>query len=198
MCSKYFSIDAGKQVEICPNGINFLCTSGACIIDRYQGITICMNKTKTQGSLPKACTGDADCVIESSGSRYTTGCNCGINPYSQAYCNLAPGDSDFVNLNMFFKEWLLSKNVANCNTDRRVSQKCIQTYASKQNYARYNYYSQKVNNYTLIQNNDECIKRIFTSEYWQAYETFKSYQTKEKDESFGRSLVVLMGIWLLG
>lgn len=191
-CIKYFSIPAGKSVVDCINGINLLCQYGACQTDRIAGNNYCTKNTTTQGSLPKPCDGDADCVFDT----FTSGCRCGLNPMSQAYCNLAPGDPDFKSLISLSQLWLNSKNVTKCNTERRLSSKCIHTYADSRFYSSYEYYHQKVLNYPKIQSNDDCIKKIFTSDYWAAYTKYMSYKVKSHHDSFSLLLTGL-GLWLV-
>jgi hypothetical protein len=115
---------------------------------------------------------------------------------SQAYCNLAPGDPDFKSLISLSQLWLNSKNVTKCNTERRLSSKCIHTYADSRFYSSYEYYHQKVLNYPKIQSNDDCIKKIFTSDYWAAYTKYMSYKVKSHHDSFSLLLTGL-GLWLV-
>lgn len=193
-CTKYFSLPGGTSIETCNNQTNLLCGSASCQIESNTGVIMCVDALNSSASLPLACNGNQDCVINDNGFSYTTRCICGINPYAQSFCNLAPGDEDFMKLVELYKQWISSNNVTKCNTMRRISLPCIQTYASPSFFAKFNYYYLRVQNYPLIQNNDECIQDIYNAEYYQALAVFNSYQESESSSSFGEFLVAYIGM----
>lgn len=193
-CIPYFSLTGGTTIETCNSQTNLLCESASCQVESNTGVIICVNAINSSSTLPLACNGNQDCVINDNGFTYTTRCICGINAFAQSFCNLAPGDADFMTLVKLYKEWINSSNVTMCNTMRRISLPCIQTYASPSFFAKFNYYYLRVQNYPLLIKNDQCIMDIYNNEYYEALNVYLSYQESEESSSFAGVLVACIGL----
>ncbi|OMJ82774.1 hypothetical protein SteCoe_16421 [Stentor coeruleus] len=189
VCTEIFSFDAGSLVDECDNNISLLCKSGYCIPD-LSGDNICVGIYPTNGSLPKKCSNNGDCVINDPVLSYTTTCDCGYNTNSDAFCGLGPGDKYFVDMIDLYKIWLNSKNVTNCNTKRRLEKSCYEFYGGNELAINLTYYSLLYSNYAGVQENDKCVKEIYMSDYWNAYEDFISQPVPEKKKSSAVILVL--------
>lgn len=192
-CVPYFTLESGSLVNNCINNINLLCTSGSCRSNSDASYSCVSNKASAQ-SLPIQCQGNQDCVINDGNITYTTRCICGHNQLAQAFCGLAPGDKDFVQLMSLYKSWVTSKYVTNCNTERRLMMPCIQTYSNPEFYAKINYYTLKVENYPLLINNDECVQQIYHSDYYNALALYNSYQEESDSSSFASILIPILSV----
>ena len=198
VCTKYFTIAGLQPINYCNDGgLNFLCASGACQIITSTGATLCVNALPTNGTLPKLCTNNDMCAINDGGTKYTTVCNCGFNQNSSSYCNLAPGDSDFVSYITYMKTWLKSSNVEKCHSTRRISPACIETYSTEGFYANLTYFQASVAYYPTIQSNDQCIKNIYTSKYWAAESSYQSLLPKPSKKHSDSLYLVIFGIFLI-
>jgi hypothetical protein len=196
LCTKLSSLPSGTVVETCNNNINLMCVSSYCITNS-SNINICVDKTQTNGTVPKQCTYNGDCLVGSGNMIYSTICSCGYNPYANSYCGLASGDEDFVNLVSLMNQWLTSTNVTKCNTKRRLEPACINKYASQNLAINLTYFYQNYINYPNIQENDQCIKTIYTSDYWNAYQAYISQFTPKPKSSHALVLAIVPFLYLL-
>jgi hypothetical protein len=93
----------------------------------------------------------------------------------------------------YLAKWLSSSAVAKCNTARRMAAHCQQAYWDEDSYLGLSYYKAYVDNYAAIQENDRCVKAIYTSQYWDLAEAFTAPQDEDDDD-----FAVLMAVgWAL-
>jgi hypothetical protein len=107
----------------------------------------------------------------------------------QAYCNPMLGDSVSQNYLTSLKDWVESVKIHTCHTDRRFNQLCQKDWE----YTKYDALMASQNAYSLyakIQANDDCVKKIYTYEYWDFYADYE-------DDEDGAYVVWVSGLWLL-
>lgn len=191
-CKNYFTLVSGTVLETCINGRNLLCLSGAC--QSYLNVNYCVKQETSLGVLPILCANDGDCEV-SSNFTYSTGCACGYNEFGYSYCNLAPGDSLFLNYTLALQEWVSSSNISLCHTTARMDLQCIGAHWNYTNYINLAFYQSAVMNYPLVQGNDICIQEIYTNSYWEIKEIFDEINEPSPVNDFafyfiGTSLVI--------
>jgi hypothetical protein len=90
---------------------------------------------------------------------------------------LLPGDTEYQKYLQNLKAWITSPGILKCNTFRRFSDECMWQFWDIPTYDEYQYYAMFVAYYPLIQNNDDCILKIYTVDY------YNSKQLYDHDES---------------
>jgi hypothetical protein len=167
MCRPYFSVKVGKQVLECKDFTNLICEKIQCglVKGKYQCVEPSVSKT-----LPLPCTVQGDCTDKN--HKFYSECSCGMNKDRQKYCRPFPGDSVSVSLLKSLKGWVSSKSILACSSERRWDFNCMRKWEPKL-YDRLKYDILHYYNYSVIQNNDKCIKEIFTYMYWDAKEDMK-------------------------
>lgn len=194
VCTPYFTISAGSSLKTCVNGINYLCQTGAC--GSVNNSWVCLSNLTSNGGYPKLCGNDGDCVVISDKMfpTYSTNCQCGFNPIGGSFCNLAPGDKPFQTYINYMITWF-KKSSLKCHTLVRDSLKCIQQNTNLNNYAFIQYYRYQVLMYPYVQMNDDCIKEIFTRNYWDAYTLTKNLPSHDDDDdSFSTFFILSLGL----
>ena len=87
------------------------------------------------------------------------------------------------------------KSSLKCHTLVRDSLKCIQQNTNLNNYAFIQYYRYQVLMYPYVQMNDDCIKEIFTRNYWDAYTLTKNLPSHDDDDdSFSTFFILSLGL----
>ena len=159
----------GQTISNCDQHyeISDLCESGWCLKHGFlRTHGTCTTAPMSNHVSPHICTADSDCVGSSTSATYEGSCECGYNPYGNAYCTEFPGDPaglSFLNAMQFF---VASGELARCNTNRRWSGECwsiTNSEAYKNMQAALDYF----NYYYLYVENDDCIKTTFTRKYWE-------------------------------
>mmetsp|Transcript_16821 Transcript_16821/g.30069 ORF Transcript_16821/g.30069 Transcript_16821/m.30069 type:complete len:356 (+) Transcript_16821:20627-21694(+) len=168
ICTQYFSVDANKQVSQCENNTSYLCITGTCIAS---GATyVCSFAPKSNSTLPVTCTSSSACKSQPlsnfNNQAFTTNCECGYNDEGTAYCGLQKGDLLYMKYWVITVSWMRTSEIMYCNTERRFAENCQATYWTSKSLELYNYYQQTVTNYPLLQNNTNCIKKIFFPNYY--------------------------------
>mmetsp|Transcript_14071 Transcript_14071/g.14130 ORF Transcript_14071/g.14130 Transcript_14071/m.14130 type:complete len:134 (+) Transcript_14071:597-998(+) len=130
-----------------------------------------------------------DCTSEASSHRvFYSDCMCGMNPEGASYCTLFPGDLIYAHLITVITNWINSEMSDRCNTVRRLSTYCISQFWDKPNSEELFLYYYRTYFYPYIQGNDNCIKDIFTSFYWDTIATI----THAKYMVFSSLLIVYL------
>lgn len=196
-CVQYFSLKEGEILESCEGGFNYLCASGACGIASNETM-FCLGNYKSVNLTPAICSNDGDCLMNQTlvPEGYSSGCQCGYNEFGLSYCGLSPGDSDYQTFISLMKEWVAGSNIKKCHTYSRTNLKCINQFAKNSLAVELTYRYLLVTNYSQVQGNDECVKEIFTSQFWTAQSAYKNLPKEKDDDSMGAVLKV--GILLLG
>lgn len=160
-CLNYLSVSTGLVVDDCVGGVSHLCKTTECSkMATFGTLGICKASSVSVGALPVACTSYTNCTGYD-GSIYTTSfCSCGYNNKGTAYCGLFSGD---LPTQTYYSTWQKALVASNnqCNTARRYSDACLKKigYYSQIMIATWNYYM-----YAEMQNNDNCVKEIITSQ----------------------------------
>lgn len=113
------------------------------------------------------CSSDSDCVLINSTGQ-TVGyseCSCGYNGGGYSYCALVEGDDEFINVKNSFQFLLLRS--FNCHTLLRFGP-CKYIYNDE--YLDYIKAVKKYQMYPQLVFNDQCIKQIYTVDYWELSE----------------------------
>jgi hypothetical protein len=95
-----------------------------------------------------------------------------MNKNRKKFCQPFPGDSVTVSLLKSLKKWVESKSILACSSERRWDFNCMRKWEPKL-YDKLKYDILHYYNYSAIQENDQCIKEIFTYMYWDAKENMK-------------------------
>lgn len=160
ICIPYFSHPGDSPVLVCD--MEYICESGYCIFGDigYQ----CANGVRSAKKVPTECESHGDCM--SADGRFGGYCECGYNDRAQGYCNLFGDDSLYRNYVRKNMEWAKSGLGRMCNILTVFSSECVESYWDRQNYKEWEFYKQLAKNYPKLVNNDECVKQIYTSKFW--------------------------------
>ena len=180
-CYDYLSVSTNAIVSDCSGGVSSLCKSSECYkLPVFGNYGTCKIATQSVNNLPVTCSSNLNCVGTDGLHEYTGNCVCGYNSNGTAYCAPFNGDMPGVAYYQSWKNALTASNSV-CNTLRRFSINCLQQidFLNKINYATWGFYY-----YSQIQNNDKCVEKVLTYEYYGPF-------------SFSGLIAVLSGIYLL-
>ena len=112
------------------------------------------------------CSSDTDCALLNSLGAVVgySECSCGYNGAAFSYCALSEGDDEFINVINTFQYILLRSY--NCHTLLRFGP-CKYIYNDE--YMDYHRALMKYSMSPQLVFNDDCIKKIYTSDYWNLY-----------------------------
>ena len=63
----------------------------------------------------------------------------------------------------YLKAWYNSTEITKCHTERRMAKECMANWSDYQKYLNSFY---KWKDYPLLQENDDCVKNVYTQYYW--------------------------------
>jgi hypothetical protein len=154
----------------CNGYFSYACSSGACAI--LDTKVHCIPAVASSASLPTICADETSCGSDSfivDGVTYslTGNCECGYNREGNAYCTLRPGDSIFQKYIQIYKKWVASSKSLKCNTVRRDDDNCIRSVWNSDDYEHLLYYESYIAMYPQLQNNDACVKALFTNTFYE-------------------------------
>jgi Dickkopf N-terminal cysteine-rich region len=196
LCAPYFSLKGAANLSSCTDNINLLCDSGVC--DTNANNSYCVPGTIQSDELGSSCYYDNQCFINVTNDdysiNYSTKCQCGYNGFGISFCGLAPGDEIYVNYTNSMKSWLSSTNATFCHTTRRTDLECIKYYLPYDSYVTLAYYQAYALQYAQILYNDECVKNIFQTNYWNLLQEFNNLGPGTPSQSYGAVLVSLLSI----
>ena len=170
VCVPYFSIPVGAYAGgDCTANPDFsiLCASGWCQksswISKYG---TCVSAPMSITGTPVRCNQQSDCVGVTSTSTYIGSCSCGFNTAGNAYCSPFPGDVAGLSVMNKLKALVNSGILTYCNTARRFTDGCWNTFNSTfiNDLEAALYY---FDNYAKLQGNDDCVKSLFLNDYYQ-------------------------------
>lgn len=177
-CRAYFSVPIGKVVLGCENNVSMICETGFCgPMANDTNLFICKSPAKSSSKLPIPCTSGEQC-IDTTGTLYTK-CTCGMNNDGTKYCQPFPGDSVTISLIQALSKWTKSLSALSCINERRWSLTCMKSTKTKL-YDELKYTMLHYMNFSSVQNNEDCVKEVFTYQYWDAknnYEYSSSFST---------------------
>lgn len=160
-CVKYYSLPEKDWVYNCNNQRSDFCESGNCAGPGGKGV--CIDGIKPR-YLQTTCKKDSDCIGEGFGWEFYSTCECGYNGKGTMYCQPFLGDYLGVEYLKLLKSWYSSDKISTCHTDRRMSEECMKQWKSYQEYLKALYLWSF---FPQIQENDECVRKIYTDYYWE-------------------------------
>jgi hypothetical protein len=126
----------------------------------------CLPKLKSAHSYPTLCAHDDDCASEPvDGVVYYTECTCGFNSDSNSYCGLFPGDGPAEDYIEALQSYIGEAAINTCNTERRFEMECLKYNYRMHYYNILTYFKTRYYDYPLIQNNDDCVRAVYTLDY---------------------------------
>ena len=139
----------------------YACASGFyTTIPGRSDIVICAKAPKSPASqLPRLCVPGSLC--HSSDGQFSLPCQCGLNPSGSSFCPLFPGDDLYQSYLSLLKTY--SKYLANCAFSAIGQLPCG---APESVWKELNRRHVEVETWGLKEDNDDCVKEIFTSAYW--------------------------------
>lgn len=163
-CTEYFSLHPGSKLERCENFSSFLCESKMC--DNFKCI-----KDQFSSEFPKECKSDQDCGSQNG---YFVSCVCGANENGKSFCLPFPGDDVGKDYFGMVEEWVKSKDIEKCNTQRRFAEYCIESHWGSCLMVEYLYRMYRYQFFPVIIENPECVEKSLTQDYWKIREVFKN------------------------
>jgi hypothetical protein len=126
----------------------------------------------SNATLPTTCDSVTSCgsksfVVSDVNYTLTGDCECGYNNVGAAYCSLHPGDSIYQKYIQYYKKWAASSDVKKCNTIRRNAAYCMQSVWDNDDTELFQYYEAYTSMYPKLQNNDACVKAIYTNTFYE-------------------------------
>ena len=159
-CLTYYSLSQPQWVYNCQGQYSSFCESGNCGGSGVKGI--CIDGIKPKYLQPK-CSVNSDCIGESFGWEFYSTCQCGYNSKGTKYCQPFLGDYIGKQYLQQLKDWYNSDTVNGCHTERRIAPQCMINWANYKSYLNSMYLWR---DYPLLQDNDQCVKAIYTQYYW--------------------------------
>ena len=177
-CVQMYTGKPGTPVEYCDGEYadHNLCQSGKCWRNNgRKGICSSFirnsqynkNETETAYTCSSTCTSEVDPLVEKSAE---TSCECGENTDGLSYCQPFPGDKPAREYFEQLARWTASTAIQNCNARNEVGEptSCMKTWWDPVNYARFNFYKTRLDSWTKVQSNDQCVRQIYTGSYWDS------------------------------
>lgn len=189
-CVEYFSLQTGKSVKNCAGYTSMLCETGQCLNTTNSYEYTCVDAFTSSADQPNECSSQLDCKTATKAGNLYSDCTCGYNDQKQAYCNPMLGDSVSLEYLPRLKDWVKSVKIHTCHTDRRFNQLCQKDW----DYEKYDALMVTQNAYSLyakIQDNDDCVKKIYTYSYWDSVSDYEDDQ-----DSAVRGVVSALGLLL--
>mmetsp|Transcript_34559 Transcript_34559/g.60674 ORF Transcript_34559/g.60674 Transcript_34559/m.60674 type:complete len:352 (-) Transcript_34559:20-1075(-) len=167
VCLPYFSLDVDQSVETCTDDTSLLCKYWGCHNN------VCLGKLTSARSYPIECAHDDDCASDKvNGQVFYSECECGYNSESKSYCSLFPNDGPASSYQDALKDYIKGTAIYNCNTERRFERECYK-YHYRMHYSDIlNYHKTKYELYPQIQDNDDCVREVYTINYQWALENY--------------------------
>jgi len=192
VCLSYLSLDSYDAVAPCSSSYNDLCSSGRCASNDTVNYYCTTPHSVEQ---PKICALNSDCQSNVDPVLNVTVesiCQCAYSYKGYAYCGLFSGDEQVEEYRTYLAKWYNQTDINKCNTVRRTAINCIEEYSSPDFYIKYTYYLTQVDYYPLLQDNDKCVKQIYTDYYWTLLD-----QLKEVDDDDTAVYLLLGMMWIL-
>jgi len=188
-CIPYFSIENDQPVGMCVSkfteGYSNLCKSGTCLQNTYaeNGPGICKAPLTTYEGFPKKCESNSDCLGKNSNAILQGVCSCAMSPEGTSYCEAFSGDPPTIETAELLKQHFNSNGITNCHTERRNDGYCFTQTLPAHDF--YNYTQQKLlaSNTPRYQDNDDCTKAVYNSDYWRLTEGDFSCKAYKCDNS---------------
>ena len=170
ICTRYYSLDSGQEVETCQNNQNSLCSSLTC--GSLNGKSVCGSGVT---SFNGTCNSNSDCVSSVDkvlGYRLQSECKCSFGKQAAGYCTKLPGDEEYKDYINDLKTWLYSEKAKMCNTVRRFTDECLMIYGNGLSTLEEKMF---IELWPQIKDNEDCTKKIFNTKYWELEDSQVSY-----------------------
>lgn len=193
-CQASLSFAPNTLVAYCYNGINYMCENLYCVT--LATGSYCTSPVTSIKNLPVVCEDNRDCTSASDpfvGTFFVGNCSCGANSDGNKYCYLFPGDLAYQNYVYYLGLWMNSEKITYCNSKRRLSLPCIQTYLGDYYYNVLVYYMYMVNYYPYLQGNSDCVQNAINNIFWDCEKNLAS-QPVDSSSVF---LVILGALYLV-
>jgi hypothetical protein len=170
ICVDYLSLPTGANITAtaCSGKNSTLhCESGTCNFSKTSDSYQCIEAFQSYYADPHICKSDADCTgLNTQVMMSQSSCTCGYNPAGNAYCDPFMGDLSGRYYRYYWTDFVGAGGIRNCNTLRRYDLDCWISSKGNSYYedwmnAFYNFHY-----YPLVQDNDECVKAMFTSDFY--------------------------------
>lgn len=196
-CVQYFSVQTTKKVNSCTNNTNHLCEGLNCA--EIDGEFYCGGPGESYAPTPVRCLDDSQCFSKLDPfihAGYSTTCACSYGMAGNGYCKTFPGDPIGSYTLQMLKTWVGSGYIEKCNTDRRFNSHCYSSYLDEETALKLDLYLLWTEMYSLVQDNSQCAKAIFTGKYWDAKTAFTEYRPKEEEDWAGEMIISLVFLFL--
>ena len=166
-CVPYFSVQVGGIATDCVNSRSRLCASTYCRTETswLAKQSYCIGAPQSIAAIPTVCNYTSNCTGISRPWTFPGTCSCGYNPQGNANCALFPGDAPVVAAQATLLTIVQKQNFFSCNTLRRFQPDCLKM-VDPTLYTQYRYQRLFVDFYPQLQNNDNCVQKMYTSYYW--------------------------------
>lgn len=200
-CTQYFSIQSGTKLERCGRYLfNYECESGFCIEELNESteeMTSTCSDSYTVQRINQPCSAKIDCIAYRSSDKTDyiySECACGYSQTGDSYCQLLSGNDAYWQYINYIKDWVSSGLAKKCNSERKLSLRCIEQYWDSENFFALKYYALKTQYWPKIQDLQLGVLEALTSNYWEAEEDYMlnlpldcySYKCKEIKMKFSK------------
>lgn len=179
VCRTYFSRGGSDLIASCDAyGYSFLCSSLHC----YQ--QVCIPPLGSKNPIPMQCISNNACESKpwdffGQPETFSKECTCGLNSEGTSYCPLFGGDPQYTAFRKILSKWYSSTGINKCASVRRSAPDCIKLNWDTASYEAILFYELQVKIWPLIQNNDECVKSIYQSQYWAMQPNYPNYPSDD-------------------
>mmetsp|Transcript_11926 Transcript_11926/g.11991 ORF Transcript_11926/g.11991 Transcript_11926/m.11991 type:complete len:487 (+) Transcript_11926:503-1963(+) len=170
-CTLYFTLENGMQTDNVNNyGFSMACKTGFAAVNRQTNPPTGICAEAPVSPTVKTCTVDSMC--QDTTGTYSKPCTCGYNAYGLSFCPSFEGDQYLQTAIVAARTLLLSNS--QCNTYSRLSEYCYEKYPKLlATYYNYALNMEMYLNYPLLQQNSDCIEKIYNAEYYYITQKIK-------------------------
>ena len=200
VCTAYFSVASGTTVDQCRDEyFDYQCASTFCVeVTEDDKTTYECSEIYSHTKSRIQCDKDDDCEGSNAdkSDSMNSDCSCGFSQNGKGFCDLLPGDDEYAEYTSLLKEWYATTLEKNCNTVRRDSLACAETYWTEEKVYALEYYALKTTLWTQILDVQSEVRAVFNSDYWEAKETYElnlpvecdSYKCKKSSQDFDSTI----------
>jgi hypothetical protein len=191
-CVEYLSKAVGDSIQICDGYVSLLCESAQCATSSTG--SYCIKPVTISGTSPQSCKADTDCFgMLDDGTKVYSKCECGYSETGASYCQSFIGDKEGQRYQSELKKWLSSIKIIGCHNEHRFDPLCMKDW-NTENFDLFKLRQLTYKNLPKLQGNSDCVKKIYTADYWDATVDYK-FDT-ESDDDMSLSLKCVF-VWLV-
>lgn len=200
-CVQYYSVPLGGIVPCPISGNSHLCESAACFNNGIDDRGTCVPAPKS-AKFGSTCLTSNDCVATNSLNQTFVGqCQCGYNLQGYKYCSAFPGDAPGEKFSSNVVSLYKLSMFSMCHTSLRFSTDCFDMVSSMTGKNADIYFSAYLNytNFPMYVENDECVRKVFTSNFWSRLPPGPSPKPPgpDNDESGAQMIALVMSLLTL-